>query len=103
MRPANAQTHSQPLEGTTMKIILTAALGASLIAGGLALAAPAVAGPQDDVLCSSNMAYRTGHKAECKDIAINSHGGGGGWGAKDDDGDGVSNGDDNTPHDPSLP
>ncbi|AYB70633.1 hypothetical protein SEA_SERENDIPITOUS_92 [Mycobacterium phage Serendipitous] len=66
------------------------------------LSAPAHAGPQDDVLCSSNMAYRTGHKAECKDIAINSHGGGGGWGAKDDDGDGVSNGDDPSPRDPAA-
>lgn len=85
-----------------MKITLTAALGSALIAAGLALAPTALAGPQDDVLCSSNMAYRNGHKAACKDIAINSHGGGGGWGAKDDDGDGVSNGDDAAPHDPNA-
>lgn len=82
-----------------MKITLTAALGASLIAGGLALAAPAVAGPQDDVLCSSNMAYRTAHAALCKDIGINSHGGGGGAFA-DKDGDGVPNGEDNAPGNP---
>jgi hypothetical protein len=46
-----------------------------------AVALPATAqaaGPQDDVLCSSNMAYRTTHAAACAEIGINSHGGGGG-------------------------
>ena len=68
----------------------------------VAFTAPLPLGPQDDVLCSSNMAYRNGHKAECRDIAINSHGGGGGWGAKDSDGDGTSNADDPAPRDPDV-
>lgn len=86
-----------------MKTIVFGFLAAIAASVSLALASPAMAGPQDDVLCSSNMAYRTGHKADCKDIAVNSHGGGGGWGVKDDDGDRVSNGDDPAPHDPTQP
>lgn len=56
-----------------MKMIIAVSVAA--LAVGLAPAAHA--GTQDDVLCSSNGAYRTTHKADCKDIALNSHGGGG--------------------------
>ena len=61
-----------------MKAILIAALAALSIFSAPAALAGTHKGPQDDVLCSSNMAYRLGHKDHCGGIGINSHGGGGG-------------------------
>lgn len=76
--------------------IFAGALSGSVVGAQLAEAQPKW---QDDVLCSSNQAYRTAHPAACKDIAVGSHGGGGG---PDSDGDGVKNRDDAAPHDPDI-
>ena len=81
-----------------MKILVPAVLVSGFAAAAVALAPSAVA-VQDDVLCSSNMAYRKAHAAVCADIAINSHGGGGAWAGKDTDRDGVKNGVDAKPYD----
>ncbi|ACU41550.1 hypothetical protein PBI_ASTRAEA_26 [Mycobacterium phage Astraea] len=65
-----------------MKSALVAVLAApALTITGLFFVAPASASPgwQNDVLCSSNIAYRNAHKALCADISIGSHGGGGGY------------------------
>lgn len=66
----------------------------ALAIGAVALAPTAHAG-SDDVLCSSNIAYRNApaHKLDCAPVGINSHGHGGGQFA-DKDGDGIPNGED---------
>lgn len=68
-----------------MKTMIIAALAAAAAIGFAPLAQAA----QSDVLCSSNIAYRNAvaHKTECADIAIGSHGGGGGM--SDENGNGV--------------
>jgi len=77
--------------------VIAIALGGST----LLLASPAHANPDTDVLCSSNMAYRHGHEANCSSIGINSHGGGGAAMA-DRDGDGVKNGEDSDSWNPNV-
>lgn len=84
-----------------MKGLFVAAI-AAIMSGAIFFAPPSNAHSQDDVLCSSNMAYRNAHKGECKDIGINSHGGGGGWDSKDFDRDGTPNGDDPEPRNPVI-
>ncbi|AZF96129.1 hypothetical protein SEA_MCWOLFISH_24 [Mycobacterium phage McWolfish] len=74
--------HTHTERHTHMKSALVAVLAApALTITGLFFVAPASASPgwQNDVLCSSNIAYRNAHKALCTDISIGSHGGGGGY------------------------
>ncbi|QHB37473.1 hypothetical protein SEA_LEOPARD_67 [Mycobacterium phage Leopard] len=75
---------------------------ATAVAIGLAPVASAEPNWQHDVLCSSNMAYRNAHKDVCADYSIGSHGGNGGWGPKDADGDGEPNESDQKPYDGNV-
>lgn len=78
---------------------LAAAVLGILAAPGIAQASPQW---QDDVLCSSNMAYRKMHPSACVDIAIGSHGGGAPTDVTtDSDGDGTPDFRDKHPDDPT--
>lgn len=85
--------------------ILATIIGApAIIIGALFFGAPAsaeVTHNGDPSLCSSNPAFHKAH-AQCADVSLNSHGGGGApFG--DRDGDGVINGEDPDSNDPGNP